>query len=113
MRQRSVLATTALQTWLRALATKRRVERFADQYYAAHLCRQKFLVWRRALRKKQKIVRAATIAEKYLLVRRTWNAWKERVEATKRDKKVRELDLMRLIRIFRCEFPYIPLIFHA
>lgn len=108
LRQNSVLATDALRTWLNAYATRLSAQRFADQFHATHLQHQMFFLWRRAVRKKQKIARAARVAEKYLVLRRTWNAWRERVAASKRDKKVKELDVMRTTRLFNCSLLFLP-----
>jgi protein SFI1 len=103
LRANSVLAASTVRHWARVLSSLQQARLLADQYRATQLKYQMLIIWRLALRRKHKAAKQARLAEKHLVVRRTWTKWRERVEQRKREHKMKEFEQRKVRKIFSGE----------
>jgi protein SFI1 len=89
MRPKATTATTSLQVWQRAYVTHQNAASFAIHYHSALLSSRILFAWRLRLREKLKLAKQARIAERFLLMRRSWKSWKVRMEDAKLEKKLK------------------------
>ena len=85
---------------------KRNLQIQAKRYDEDILVHRSLLVWRVQLRVKLKMSKHAKAARKYLLLKSSWNKWKEVVDQRKREEKLRSMELQIVMRKFESEPPF-------
>jgi protein SFI1 len=110
-RPSSAIALSSLQMWCRVYATHQNAAAFAVHYHSAQLSFKIMLRWRIRLRERLKMVRQAKIADKFLVLRRTWKRWKTQLEDAKRLKKVKLWDRAKLKAAFEREYLFMKVKF--
>jgi protein SFI1 len=87
-RPNTTVVVASLRIWRRVYQTHLNAAAFAAHYHSSQLGYKTMLAWRLRLREMLKKEKQARIAERFLLSRRCWKSWKNKLEDAKRDKKV-------------------------
>ncbi|KAI0361981.1 hypothetical protein OH77DRAFT_1388452 [Trametes cingulata] len=91
-RSASVLTAAAFNKWRVAYNSHQNALTFAVHYHKAQLQYKMLLAWRLQLRAKLRLVKQAKVAQKRLLVRRCFHAWKVKLAEKQRERKLKEFE---------------------
>ncbi|KAI0374779.1 hypothetical protein BV20DRAFT_1010391 [Pilatotrama ljubarskyi] len=91
-RSSSVLAASAFKKWRVAYSSHQNALTFAVHYHKAQLQYKMLLAWRLQLRAKLRMVKQAKVAQKRLLLRRYFHAWKAKLAEKQRERKLKEFE---------------------
>lgn len=96
MRSNSSTLSATLETWRQVYIVYQNRRSFAIQRHLAHIQYDALLKWRVQLRARLKLLKHAKIVEKFIVQRRTLNAWKFKLAGKKRQDKLGALEARRL-----------------
>ncbi|KAJ3521872.1 hypothetical protein NMY22_g12132 [Coprinellus aureogranulatus] len=100
-RPASSAVLTALGHWRKAYVKVKSQEDLANAFHMSHLAIVSVHQWRKRLRRKAKMAKAARAASKYFLMRRAWLQWIEQIEARRREQLLQLHVLNVKSRIFK------------
>ncbi|KAI9571309.1 Sfi1 spindle body protein-domain-containing protein [Boletus coccyginus] len=96
MRSNSSTSSFALETWRQVYTVYQNRWAFAIQRHLARIQYDALLKWRVQLRARMKLLKHAKIVGKFIVQRRTLNAWKSKLAEKKRQNKLKALEARRL-----------------
>ncbi|KAJ3844508.1 Sfi1 spindle body protein-domain-containing protein [Lentinula raphanica] len=90
----------ALSTWRQALAAKKNDRSRALQYYFAHVNRRALLQWRLQLHAKLQLTKKARLAEKIIVLHRSWNRIRDKYQDRVAEKNFQTFTTAKVKKIF-------------
>ncbi|KAF5315974.1 hypothetical protein D9611_004637 [Ephemerocybe angulata] len=100
MRPAASLSLMALDQWKKAFVQRQSKLRLADAFHMSQLALSAIQKWRRKLRDRAELVKAAQSASEYFMVRGAWLRWVEQVEARRRERRLHIHTLNRKKSLF-------------
>jgi protein SFI1 len=100
LRSNTYIVSSALLTWRQVHASHRNALTFAVHYHSAQLRFKMLLTWRLRLRSKLQMVKQGRAAQKFLISRRAWNIWTDKLEERRRQNKLRDLERRKMRKYF-------------
>ncbi|KAI0831195.1 Sfi1 spindle body protein-domain-containing protein [Trametes gibbosa] len=87
-RSASILSTSVFKKWQTAYGSHQNALSFAVHYHRAQVQYKMLLAWRLRLRAKLRMVKQAKVAQKQLLLRRSFHTWTAKVAEKQRERKL-------------------------
>ncbi|KAE9406353.1 hypothetical protein BT96DRAFT_987496 [Gymnopus androsaceus JB14] len=100
-RLQSSSAKIAFHSWRQVLSAQQSAQLLAMQKHSVWVYRRTLLQWRLNLHKQLKMAKKARLAEKYLVLRRSWNLLKEKYCERIADKKRRASEQLMVKNLFQ------------
>jgi protein SFI1 len=97
-----------LGIWRQVYTVYQNRRTFAIQRHLARIQYDALLNWRVQLRARLKLLKHAKIVEKFIVQRRTLNAWKSKFAEKKRQNKLKALEARRLGQYMKSKSPDKP-----
>lgn len=105
MRSNSSALASALESWRQVYTVYQNRRTFAIQRHLARIQYDALLKWRVQLRSRLKLLKHAKIVEKFIVQRRTLNAWKSKLTEKKRQNKLKALEARRVEKYMKSKPP--------
>ncbi|KAF8136617.1 hypothetical protein EV363DRAFT_1320052 [Boletus edulis] len=96
LRSNSSALSSTLETWRQVYIVYQNRRAFAIQRHLARVQYDALLKWRIQLRARLKLLKHAKIVEKFIVQRRTLNAWKSKLAEKKRQNRLKVFEARRL-----------------
>ncbi|KAJ3717655.1 Sfi1 spindle body protein-domain-containing protein [Lentinula guzmanii] len=99
-RLNSSSAKNAILSWRQVLAAKQSAHSRAAQYYSENVLRRGLLQWRLQLHSKLQLAKKARLAEKFIVLHKSWNRIKDRYKERVAEKNFQTFERAKVRKVF-------------